>query len=150
MPIDHSQSLGLPKPGPRKKRKNRTRHKKTVSRRKMVIALDKAARKDIVEDRDQNVCQRCGRVAGEFSQEYGRIIAIQWCHVQSREYYITRWEPDNSFAGCECCHTWFDNHKVLSLDWFAKKWPERWERILRVLQSGAKPDVKSLYAALTI
>lgn len=111
---------------------------KTLAKKRMVKALDAAARKEIVEDRDDNTCQRCHKRAGEWDAEIEACVMIQWCHVHTREYYITRWEPDNSFAGCSRCHVFFDNHKVLSYEWFRKTWPERWEHIQNVLQMGTK------------
>ena len=85
----------------------------------------------------------------DWDKELGRHVVIQWAHVHTREYYITRWEPDNSLALCDRCHVWFDNHKVLGFDWFAKKFPERWERVTRVLQSGnnktTDADIRELW-----
>lgn len=124
------------------------RSPKARKRARMVKELDAAARQEIVEERDQNICQRCGRQEGEWDAEIGRPTKIQWAHVHTREYYVTRWEPDNSLALCDRCHVWFDNHKVISYEWFRKKWSERWERIQNVLQSGAKADIKQLHAEL--
>jgi hypothetical protein len=122
--------------------------KKALSQRRMVIALDKAARAEIVEGRDQNICQRCGKRQGEWDAEIQMPVCIQWAHVHTREYYVTRWEPENSLALCSRCHVFFDNHKVLSYEWFRKKWPERWENIQNVLNSGARVKVKILYEEL--
>jgi hypothetical protein len=108
----------------------------------MVLDLDKIARREIVEERDGNRCQRCMGYSSSI------MLPIQWAHVQTREYYITRWEPDNSLALCSACHVWFDNHKVLSLDWFAKKFPERWERLKRILQGNCKTtdaDIREMW-----
>lgn len=138
----------------RKKKADHSRRKKTLSKRRMVLALDKAARQEIVIERDQNVCQRCGWKDGDVYGLWSKIgdtyrVIIQWAHVHTREYYCTRWEPDNSLALCSRCHVWFDNHKVLSFDWFAKKFPDRWERITRVLQSGnnktTDADIRELW-----
>lgn len=104
----------------------------------MVAELDKACRVEVVEMRDQNICQRCGKADGEWDEARERYVVIQWAHVHTREYYITRWEPDNSLALCDADHVWFDNHKVLSYEWFRKKWPERWQNIQNVLQCGTK------------
>ena len=134
---------GLPFAKPTRKRvkSKHSRRKKTRTKRGMVIDLDKVARREIVEERDGNVCQRC-RYYPEGT------LPIQWAHVHTREYYITRWEPDNSLALCSACHVWFDNHKVLSLDWFAKKYPERWERLKRILQGNCKTtdaDIRAMW-----
>jgi len=110
--------------------------KRTQRKRRMMRHLDAACRREVVEARDWNTCQRCGRISGQF--DAGRSVVIQWAHVHTREYYITRWEPDNSLALCDACHVFFDNHKVLSYEWFRKKWPERWEHIQNVLRVSTK------------
>jgi len=114
----------------------------------MVAALDADCRKRVVEERDQNTCQRCGKREGEWDSEIQRPVKIQWAHVHTREYHVTRWEEDNSLALCDRDHVWFDNHKVLSYEWFRKHWNERWEHIQNVLNSGAKVRVQVLYAEL--
>jgi 5-methylcytosine-specific restriction endonuclease McrA len=103
----------------------------------MVKALDDAAR-ERVRERDAWTCQRCG------SRDYP-----QWSHIVTREYYCTRWEDDNAVIHCRDCHCWFTNHHTVGIYWFSKKWPERWERINGIVQSGAKANVKQLYEQLT-
>jgi 5-methylcytosine-specific restriction endonuclease McrA len=124
----------------RKKKKNHSIRNKRRTKRGMVIDLDKSARHEILIDRDRYTCQRCGIVQGEWVTELERHAVIQWAHVHTREYYITRWEPDNSLTLCDRCHVWFDNHKVLSYEWFSKTWPERWAAINRVLQNRLLTD----------
>lgn len=114
------------------------RSKRTRAKNRMIAALDADARRRVVEERDQNLCQRCGRRDGEWDTELGRPVRIQWAHVHTREYHVTRWEEENSLALDDRCHVWFDNHKVLSYEWFRKNWPERWERIHKILQSRTK------------
>jgi len=140
----------FPKPSerPRRKRRNHSIRNKRRTKRGMVLDLDKVARREIVELRDANVCQRCMCGWGMRVINGNGPCVLQWAHVHTREYYITRWEPDNSLALCSACHVWFDNHKVLSLDWFAKKFPERWERLKRILQGNCKTtdaDVRALW-----
>lgn len=113
------------------------RSKKSAARNRMIKALDAACRSDVMI-RDHCTCQRCGIVTGEWIEELQRSAVIQWCHVHTREYHVTRWELDNSFAGCDRCHVWFDNHKVLSYEWFRKKWPDRWQNVQNILQSRTK------------
>lgn len=138
----------------RRKVKNHSIRNKRRTKRGMVIDLDKSARHEVVVERDQDTCQRCGIHNGDWIPELLRYAVIQWCHVHTREYYCLRWEPDNSYAGCDRCHVWFDQHKVLGFDWFSKKWPERWKRILRVLQSGnnktTDADIRALWEARRI
>jgi len=110
--------------------------KKTLKKRRMIKALDDACRQEVVTERDNDTCQRCGMMTGQRQRD--QMTVIQWAHVHTREYYVTRWEPDNSLALCSLCHMWFDNHKVLSFEWFRKKWPERWQNIQNILQSRTK------------
>lgn len=114
------------------------RSAKTKRKKRMISALDKAARFEVVECRDDNTCQRCGLVQGAWDSIRKMYVVIQWAHIHTREYYVTRWEPDNSLALCSADHVWFDNHKVLSYEWFRKTWPERWEHIQNVLRISTK------------
>lgn len=134
----------IQKPGAKRKKRNHSQRNKRRTKRGMVLDLDKVARHEIVVERDGNICQRCGHRDGwnvylEDKRMYW-TLKIQWAHVHTREYHLTRWEPDNSLALCDRCHVWFDNHKVLAFDWFAKKFPERWERINRMLQARLLTD----------
>jgi len=139
-----------PKDVTRKRKRNHSIRNKRRTKRGMVLDLDKVARREIVEERDQNICQRCGHSDGEIYHEGSTtwISGIQWCHVITREYYITRWDVDNSFAGCNRCHKWWHTNPILAFDWFAKKYPERWERLKRILQGNCKTtdaDIRALW-----
>jgi hypothetical protein len=117
----------------------------------MIKALDAACRQRVVIDRDHDTCIRCSRRNGEWDEEIQAHTQIQWCHVHTREYYVTRWEDDNSFAGCSRCHVFFDNHKVISYEWFRKTFPERWEHLQNILQSRTKAGdlfIRTLYEEL--
>lgn len=122
------------------------RSKKTASKNRMILALDKHCRA-IVFERDQNICQRCGRTEGEFHLD-GFPVILQWSHVKGRRFHGLRWEPDNSKILCSKCHAWWGNNPVLAMDWFIKKFPERWENIIRVLQLNPKTNVREVYEAL--
>lgn len=122
--------------------------KKAVTKKRMIGLLDKAAREQIVIERDHNVCQRCGRREGEWDSMGMVTVKIQWSHVHSRRFHCIRWDPDNSKALCQRCHCWWTNNPGLAFDWFSKKFPERWERVTRVLQSGARVNVRALYEEL--
>lgn len=132
--IDYSQSA-LPKPT-RKRLVNHSRKKKTVKRRKMVLVLDGDARQQCFE-RDGQKCVRCG-VPGR---------AIQWAHIFSRRHLCLRWHPANALTLCGGCHLWWHQYPLLAADWFRKNWPERYEWIIQVFNSGEKVDVKALYEA---
>lgn len=120
--------------------------KKTLKNNRMIRALDAACRALIFE-RDENRCQRCGRTEGEFHPD-GFPVVLQWSHVKGRRFHGLRWEPDNSKVLCSKCHMWWGNNPILAIDWFVKKWPERWANITRVLQLNPKTNVRALYEAL--
>jgi len=135
-----------PKPSEKKTRRRvgkHSRRNKRRTKRGMVVDLDAVATREIRDERDGKICQRCGKAEGDVHLTRRGVfhrVAIQWAHIHSREYHITRWEPDNTLALCDVCHMWLDNHKVLGFDWFAKKFPERWERINRLLQAKLLTD----------
>lgn len=123
--------------------------KRTLAKNRMYRDLDAACRQRTVIERDGNTCQRCGKKHGEWDAEIERYVVIQWSHIKGRRYLALRWDDDNSLAHCDRCHAWFGNNPILGLDWFAKKFPERWERIVRHLQAGPiKINVKSMVEEL--
>lgn len=84
--------------------------------------LTKLARRLVVELRDRNTCQRCGKTS--------QVSKIDWAHVKAgRSVHIT-WKPWAALALCAGCHNWYDangNGKTdtSSRRWWAMKWPER-------------------------
>lgn len=81
--------------------------------------LNRLARRLVVECRDKNTCQRCGKTSAE-SQ-------IHWAHVIGRLAKSIQWTPWNSLALCAGCHFWFDgdNRAKAREEWWAVKWPDR-------------------------
>lgn len=116
------------------------RSKKARSRGKLVKQLDDACRQRIW-DRDR-VCQRCGATVSVDG------TPLQWSHVHSRRHLCLRWDDDNSKLLCKGCHCWWTNNPGLAYDFFMKKFPERWDRITRVLQSNPKIRVQDKYTEL--
>jgi len=129
--IDTSK-LAHPKPV-RKRKKNHSRRNRTREHRAVIRELDAITRREVVEERDGNKCIRCGATD-----------SIQWSHVHSRRHHCIRWDPENSKALCAACHTWWTYNPGLAYDWFAKNYPERWERITRILLANPKVDVREL------
>jgi 5-methylcytosine-specific restriction endonuclease McrA len=74
---------------PKKPRKVRSPGVK--ARRATVKQLDALCR-EVVFLRDEGKCRKCGKTATD------------WCHVHTRGTHATRWELDNSWAGCRGCH----------------------------------------------
>lgn len=114
------------------------RSKKTRDRNRLIKKLDMSCRQDVVIDRDRNTCQKCQLQNGDWDPVREIRVVIQWCHVQTREYRVLRWEECNSLALCAAHHVWFDQHKVQSYEWFRSMWPERWEQIQNVLRMPCK------------
>jgi hypothetical protein len=72
-------------------RKRKAVSKGTKARRASVRELDALCR-EVVFLRDEGKCRKCGKTATD------------WCHVHTRGTHATRWELDNSWAGCRGCH----------------------------------------------
>jgi 5-methylcytosine-specific restriction endonuclease McrA len=113
------------------------RSKKARSRARQVSQLDLAARLEVFE-RDGHLCVRC--------RDPKR--AVQWCHIFSRRHKNLRWDADNALSMCAGCHMFWHGNPVLAVEWFRKTWPERYERILSIFNSGEKIRVQDKYAEL--
>jgi 5-methylcytosine-specific restriction endonuclease McrA len=113
------------------------RSKKARARARQVSQLDLAARMEVFE-RDGHVCVRC--------RDPKR--AIQWAHIFSRRHKNLRWEPDNALTLCAGCHMWWHQYPLLSVEWFKKAFPERYEAILAIFNAGVKVRVQDRYASL--
>jgi 5-methylcytosine-specific restriction endonuclease McrA len=101
--------------------------KKKLSRSRMIGTLDAAARQQVFR-RDGNICVRCRN----------RSNGKQWAHIISRRHLLTRWELDNALTLCGGCHFWFHSQPFLAQEWFRKNWPERYQHILTLFNSGEK------------
>lgn len=112
------------------------RSKKTLSKNRMIAALDKDARQQVFE-RDGHKCIRCSSTS-----------LTQWAHVFSRRHPCIRWEPDNAMTLCAGCHLFWHHEPALAMDWYFKNFRDRFERMQRVLQLNPKVRVKDLYDEL--
>ena len=110
--------------------------KKTRTRRNMVKVLDADARAQVFE-RDGYRCVRCNSQKG-----------IQWCHIFTRRNLSTRWERENALTLCAGCHLWWHEHLAISVPWFIKNWPQRYEAMLAKFNDRSKIRVSELYAEL--
>lgn len=119
-----------------KRKANHSRRNRTREHKRIIAELDALARAEVME-RD-TCCQRCGATVSSDG------TPLQWSHVHSRRHHCLRWDIENSKALCKNCHCWWTNNPGLAYDFFVKKFPERWERITRVLQMNPKVDVKAL------
>jgi 5-methylcytosine-specific restriction endonuclease McrA len=93
----------------------------------MMKALDDDARERVFQ-RDGKVCVRCKN----------RNNGIQWAHIISRRHLALRWEADNALTFCGGCHFFWHSQPFLAQEWFRKNWPDRYENILKIYNSGMK------------
>lgn len=104
--------------------KKKTRYKQLIDK------LDALCR-EYVRLRDNNTCQMTGR-SGEYYK-------LDLSHVITRGNKRLRWFPDN----CKMLHAQVHRHKwhgnpVEGVEWFKKKFPERWARIEEERAKGIK------------
>ena len=85
--------------------------------RKLEKELDALCRRLVVEIRDKNTCQRCGKNAAQSK--------IDWSHVVSRAAKSARHVLWNSMALCAGCHRWWHRFPNAGVKWFNEKFPER-------------------------
>lgn len=72
-------------------------------------------------------CQRCGS-----RQE------LVCSHVlrKGRRPWL-RWDLDNVKILCDTCHQWWHaNERAAAIEWFMRRWPDRWERLEIKLAQG--------------
>ncbi len=80
-------------------------------------------RRLVVELRDRNTCQRCGR--------RHEVRAQEWAHVITRNAPSLICVEWNTMSLCgprinnASCHGWFDNNKEAGMAWWREKFPER-------------------------
>jgi 5-methylcytosine-specific restriction endonuclease McrA len=99
----------------------KTRKHKT-ERQKLIIQLDKLS-KDIVRQRDGNICQHCGKWCEGSNRQVSHVIPVSAGNK-------LRWDPMNMKILCYHCHiNWWHKNPMESSVWFARTFPDRWEYI---------------------
>ncbi len=71
-------------------------------------------------------CEICGAPRAEQRDE---MIIIDACHIISRNYWSTRWDPRNGVTGCRDCH----DHKII-MAWLERTDKRRYNWIMRQKQ----------------
>ena len=107
----------------------------------LIRACDNLWRK-IILLRANGKCEICG---ASKSQE-GGVLWVQACHIISRTYWSTRWDPRNGVGGCQGCH----NHKTI-MTWLRRMDPKRYNWIIatkRKQVSHRDIDLEKVYASL--
>lgn len=95
--------------------RRRTKIKLASKYRPTTKELDALCR-EVVFLRDGGVCQKGGCEPSR---------PKQWCHVRSRRYRSTRWDPINSLVLCAGHHLWNHHEPAEFVDWFRDKFPVR-------------------------
>ena len=71
---------------------------------------------NIVGDRDNGWCQRCG----EMGHDIHHVVK------RSRSTRMIA-DPVNGLCLCKSCHFWWHNNEDLGMLWFSQTWPDRAE-----------------------
>lgn len=95
---------------------------KKSKRKKLIEKLDDICR-EIIRERDDWTCQRCGKKVD--------IHNAQASHVVPKSTgYILRWDLLNLKLLCYSCHFyWWHKDITEAAKWFRKKWPYRWRYV---------------------
>ena len=119
---------GRPPMKPRKAIKRKT------DKRKQMQELDLLVREYVFE-RAGHRCERCG----------GDNV-LQASHILSKGVHQRmRFEPHNLVALCRKCHIfWWHKSPLEAAQWLNEKWPTRYQELLIMDRTCAKPDVKDL------
>jgi len=91
--------------------------------RKLLIKKLDLLSKNVVRQRDGNICQHCYKyVEGSF-RHVSHVIPVSAGNK-------LRWEPLNMKVLCYHCHiNWWHKNPVEAGQWFKDIFPERWEYI---------------------
>lgn len=91
-----------------------------TKRRKLIDQLDKLA-KDLVRERDGNICQHCRKNVEGSGRHVSHVIPVSAGNK-------LRWELLNMKILCFHCHiNWWHKNPMESAKWFEETFPDRWE-----------------------
>lgn len=99
----------------------------------LVRACDKFWRRIIIL-RANGKCEICGATG---PKKEGDVFWIQACHIITRGFWLTRWDPRNGVGGCLDCH----NDKTI-MTWLRNTNPRRYNWIMK--QKRKSDDRKSM------
>lgn len=90
--------------------------------------------RDIVRERDKFKCRRCGR-----EKKHGWKLEV--AHFYSRAIKSTRWDLDNVFLLCFCCHYgWAHRDPRAFSEWVKEQLGEETFEMLKIRSTGHKTD----------
>lgn len=93
--------------------------KKTL-RKQLTTKLDKLS-KEVVRQRDGNVCQHCGKHVEGSNRHVSHVIPVSAGNK-------LRWDVMNMKILCYHCHiNWWHKNPMDAYAWFSDKYPERWD-----------------------
>lgn len=125
--------------------------RRTREKNRMIKALDDACRERVRVCRDEEICQKCGKVGGTFHED-GYPVIPQWAHIIRRgASQAIRWLDINSCCLCSKCHFWFDNNKEAGMIWFSVKFPDRFAALQQYMFKSISfgyTEIKELYEQL--
>lgn len=97
--------------------------KKTL-RKQLITKLDKLS-KEIVRQRDGNICQHCGKFVEGSNRHVSHVIPVSAGNK-------LRWDVMNMKILCYHCHiNWWHKNPIDAYEWFINKYPDRWEYLQR-------------------
>lgn len=108
--------------------------------------LTDVCRRIVVEIRDQNTCQMCGKTIEQ--------TRIEWAHVVTRNAKSLIFVPWNSLALCgprinsTSCHNWWHTNPVQANLWWADKFPDRAEKLTIWRHDRHKPKINRMLELL--
>lgn len=71
---------------------------------------------DLVRERANWTCERCGRYAPE-----GQRQGLHCSHNYGRRNRSVRWWPLNAVCLCYACHQWYGDYPLDASDWLRRK-----------------------------
>lgn len=93
---------------------------KTTPRRQLVKKLDELS-KEVVRQRDGNLCQHCGKWCEGPARHVSHVIPVSAGNK-------LRWDPLNMKVLCYHCHlNWWHKNPMRASEWFSQRFPDRWE-----------------------
>ena len=102
-----------------------------TERRKLKDKLEKIV-KDIIKERDNRACQKCGKQVTGSDCHASHVIPV------SRDGRLA-FDPENMKVLCYHHHlNWWHKHPVEAGQWFRDKFPERWEYLDKTYQNNTK------------
>lgn len=109
-------------------KKKRPRDPRTRSERRASVRELDALCREVVFLRDGNKCRKCGRTNG----------LLDWAHVYSRRFKVTRWALLGSMVLCRGCHLWWHQSPTEAVAWWREQIGHESAKKLELMKRSAK------------